>query len=67
MERCTTREEFCQQVRELAEGWATELWATVVETTSADADAWLRAHGGTWLRQVLGAALTARADRLGVG
>jgi hypothetical protein len=66
MERCTTREEFCQQVGALAEGWANELWAAVVETTSAEADTWLRAHGGTWLRQVLGAALTARAERMGV-
>jgi hypothetical protein len=67
MERCTTREEFCQQVRALAESWATEVWTTGVETPSADADVWLRAHGSTWLRPVLGAALTARAERVGVG
>jgi len=65
MERCTTREEFCQQVSGLAERLAQEIWTTVVDTTSEGADTWLRARGGAWLRRVLGAALTARADRLG--
>ena len=65
MERCTTRDEFCQQVRGLAEMLAHEIWTTVVDTTSEGADAWLRARGGAWLRRVLGEALTARADRLG--
>lgn len=65
MERCTTREEFCQQVRGLAETLAEEIWTTVVDTTSEGADTWLRARGGAWLRRVLGEALTARADRLG--
>jgi len=65
MERCTTRDEFCQQVRGLAEMLAHEIWTTVVDTTSEGADTWLRARGGAWLRRVLGAALTARADRLG--
>ena len=65
MERCTTREEFCQHVSGLAERLAEEIWTTVVATTSEGADTWLRAQGGAWLRRVLGAALTARADRLG--
>lgn len=65
MERCTTREEFCQQVSGLAEALAQEVWTTVVDTTSEGADVWLRARGGAWLRGVLGEALTARAERLG--
>lgn len=65
METCTTREEFCQQVSGLAERLAEEIWTAVVDTTSEGADTWLRARGGAWLRRVLGAALTARADRLG--
>ena len=66
MERCTTRDEFCQQVHELAEGWAAEMWSTVVETTSTGADTWVRDHGGRWLRQMFGVALTARAEHVGV-
>jgi hypothetical protein len=66
MERCTTRAEFCQAIEESAERFAEELWTTVVETESAGADAWVRTHGGAWLRQALGVALTARAERLGV-
>lgn len=66
MERCTTRAEFCQAIQAIAESFAEELWATVVETGSAGADAWVRTHGGAWLRQALGVALTARAERLGV-
>lgn len=66
MERCTTRAEFCQAIEEIAERFAEELWTTVVETGSAGADAWVRTHGGAWLRQALGVALTARAERLGV-
>jgi hypothetical protein len=66
VERCTTRDEFCQQVHELAEGWAAEMWSTVVETTSTGADTWVRDHGGRWLRQMFGVALTARAEQVGV-
>ena len=67
MERCTTRAEFCQVVSALAETWAEELWTTVVEAEgSQDADTWVRLHGGAWLRRVLGVALTARAEQLGV-
>ena len=66
MERCTTRGEFCQAIEEIAEHFAEELWTTVVETESAGADAWVRTHGGAWLRRALGVALTARAERLGV-
>jgi len=67
MERCTTRAEFCQVVSGLAETLADEIWTTVVETAGTeDADTWLRQHGGAWLRQVLGVALTARAEHLGV-
>ncbi len=66
MERCTTRAAFCQAIEEIAERFAEELWTTVVETGSAGADAWVRTHGGAWLRRALGVALTARAERLGV-
>ncbi len=66
MERGTTREEFCQAMQRIAACFANELWATVVETSSADADGWVRTHGRTWLRRGLGLALTARAERLGV-
>ena len=66
MERCTTRAEFCQALEAIAEGFAEELWTTVVETGSAGADAWVRTHGGAWLRRALGVALSARAERLGV-
>lgn len=66
MERCTTRAEFCQAIQTMTETLASELWTTVVEGGSAGADAWLRMHGGAWLRRALGVALTARADALGV-
>ena len=67
MERCTTRGEFCQVVSALAETWAEEMWTTVVETQgSQDVDTWVRTHGGAWLRRMLGLALTARAEQLGV-
>ena len=32
MERCTMRGEFCQAIERIAERFAEELWATVVET-----------------------------------
>jgi hypothetical protein len=66
MERCTTRGEFCQAIQASAEQFAEDLWTAVVETGSGGADAWVRTHGGAWLRQALGVALTARAERLGV-
>lgn len=66
MDRCTTRAEFCQALGALTERLADEMWATVVETSSTDADSWLRIHGGAWLRAALGVAVTARAERVGV-
>lgn len=65
-QRCTTRAEFCQAIQGIAEQFADELWTTVVETGSAGADVWVRTHGSAWLRQALGVALSARAERLGV-
>lgn len=65
MERCTTRDDFCQAIHTLTEALTEELWARVVDPGSADADAWLRVRGGAWLRRALGAALTARAERMG--
>ena len=49
MERCATRAEFCQVLQTMTETFANEVWTTVVEGSSADADAWLRTHGGAWL------------------
>ena len=64
MERCTTREEFCQVIGGLAERFGDDLWTAVVEAGSGSADAWVRTHGGAWLREALGVALTARATTL---
>jgi hypothetical protein len=66
MERCTTRAEFCQVLRTLTDTFANEVWTTVVDGSSAEADDWLRRCGGTWLRHVLGLAVTARATVVGV-
>ena len=66
MDRCTTRGEFCQAIQTMTETFAGELWTTLVDGGRADADAWLRAAGGAWLRRALGVALSARAERLGV-
>lgn len=65
-QRCTTRAEFCQAIQGIAGQFAEALWATVVERGSAGADVWVRTHGSAWLRQALGVALRARAERLGV-
>jgi hypothetical protein len=66
MERCTTRDEFCQVLRTLTDRLAQEVWTTIVEGSSAEADAWLRQRGGAWLREVLGVVVTARATAIGV-
>ena len=64
MERCTTREKFCQVIRGLAERFGDELCTAVVEAGSASADAWVRTHGGAWLREALGVALTSHSPRV---
>lgn len=67
MERCITREAFCQAVRERASELADAVWQTVVEDGAREgADGWLRTEGGAFLRGVLGTAWTARATRLGM-
>ncbi len=67
MERCTTRAEFCQVMKALAETLADDLWRTVVEDRCVEqADAWMRTRGGAFLRSALGVALTARAEHVGV-
>ena len=66
-ERVTTRAEFDEVVRRLATALGEVVWAQVVEQgKTAAADGWLRAQGGAMLRGVLGAAWTARSERLGV-
>ena len=66
-ERVTTRAEFDEVVRRLATALGEVVWAQVVEQgKTAAADGWLRAQGGAMLRGMLGAAWTARSERLGV-
>src|SRR2546422_10622892 len=66
-ERVTTRAEFQEEVRRLAAGLGEVVWEQVVEQgQTAAADGWLREHGAAMLRGMLGAAWTARSERLGV-
>lgn len=67
MGRSITRDEFSQAVNDAAARLASEVWTAVVETADGvGADAWLRERGGAFLREVLGAAWTARAERVGI-
>ncbi len=67
-ERVITRAEFAEEVRRLAEELGEVVWEEVVEQGhTAGADRWLREHGAAMLRGMLGAAWTARGERLGVG
>ncbi len=66
-ERVTTRAEFQEEVRRLAAELGEVVWEQVVEQgDTATADHWLREAGGAMLRGMLGAAWTARSERLGV-
>src|SRR5436309_13333523 len=66
-ERVTTRAEFEEEVRRLAAELGEVVWEQVVEQgRTAEADRWLRERGGATLRGMLGAAWTARSERLGV-
>ena len=66
-ETVTTRAEFEEEVRRLAAELGEVVWEEVVERgQSAGADRWLRERGGAMLRGILGAAWTARSERLGV-
>lgn len=66
-ERVTTRAGFQEEVRRLAAELGEVMWEQVVEQGhTAGADHWLRAAGGAVLRGMLGAAWTARSERLGV-
>jgi hypothetical protein len=66
-QRVTTRAEFAEEVRQLAEELGEVVWEQVVEQGhTAEADRWLREHGAAMLRGMLGAAWTARSERLGV-
>src|SRR5213594_747704 len=67
-ERVTTRAEFQEEVRRLAAELGEVVWEQVVEQgQTATADRWLRERGAAMLRGMLGAAWTARSERLGVG
>jgi hypothetical protein len=66
-ERVTTRAEFQEEVRRLAAELGEVVWERVVEQgKTADADGWLRDRGAAMLGGMLGAAWTARSERLGV-
>lgn len=66
-ERVTTRAEFAEEVQRLAAELGEVVWEQVVEQgQTAEADRWLRTHGAVMLRGMLGAAWTARSERLGV-
>lgn len=66
-ERVTTRAEFQEEVRRLAAELGEVVWEEVVERGhTAGADRWLRERGAVMLRGMLGAAWTARSERLGV-
>jgi len=66
-ERVTTRAEFQEEVRRLAAELGEVVWEQVVEQgQTATADRWLRERGAAMLRGMLGAAWTARSERLGV-
>src|SRR2546426_11989732 len=64
-ERVTTRAEFQEEVRRLAAELGEVVWEQVVEQgQTATADRWLRERGAAMLRGMLGAAWTARSERL---
>jgi hypothetical protein len=66
-DRVTTRAEFQEAVRRLAAELGEVVWEEVVEQGhTAEADRWLRERGAEMLRGMLGAAWTARSERLGV-
>jgi len=66
-ERVTTRAGFQEEVRRLAAELGEVVWEQVVEQgQTAAADRWLRDRGAAMLRGILGAAWTARSERLGV-
>ena len=63
-----TREEFSKEVGRLFEEFAEEVWQAVVELESdvQRCDEWMRDKGSACLREVLGKALSQRAEVLGV-
>jgi hypothetical protein len=67
MEIASTAEELSTGFAVIARRFAAAVWAEVVEQGDLrQADLWMREHGSAVLREMLGAALSARADRLGV-
>jgi hypothetical protein len=67
MERCS-KEEFIKHVEEAGRALAQATWERLHEKDAAldGIDGWMRAQGGAFLRRLLGAALTARAESIGV-
>jgi len=67
MKMATTRRAFREAVEQAALRFADEVWENVTVACTADrADEIMRASGGAFLREVLGHALSARAEKLGV-
>jgi len=67
MKTATTRREFRTAVEQAASKFADEVWERVATAGSADrADEVMRTSGGGLLREILGRALSARAEKLGV-
>jgi hypothetical protein len=68
MKTATTRGTFREAVERLAREFADEVWEQVTRSGSADrADEVMRRSGGAFLREVLGQALSVRAEKAGVG
>jgi len=67
MMRSITREDFQAETARLAAEFAGQMWNELVETgVDRGADEWMRDHGGQLLRDLLGQALTARGERIGI-
>ena len=64
----STRAEFEEAAVALVRAFSQEVWEHVVEGGAvARADEWVRERGGGLLRAILGAALSAYSEKLGVG
>ena len=68
MQTNTTQEEFSKQASRMAQELAEQVWEEVVETDEGitQVDTWMRNKGSRFLRKMLGAALTHRAERMRV-
>jgi hypothetical protein len=67
MKTATTRREFREAVEHAASKFAGEVWDRITMAGGADrADEVMRRSGGALLREILGRALSARSEKLGV-